>query len=127
MRINRETFDFILERIAPLIHKEPTYMVTNPIEDHRQLGLTICRLVHGCWFKVMMNIFGVSQSLATETFNNIIKCMVLTLYDEIACFPRTEADWANECKGFIENYEFPCPLNMGRVSCPYCLPFEELL
>ena len=34
--------------------------------------------------------------------------MVLTLYEEFVCLPRTEADWANECKGFIENYEFPC-------------------
>ena len=81
-------------------------MVPNPIEDHRQLGLTIYRLVHGCSFKVIMDIFGVSQSLATETFN-VIK-WVLTLYDEFVCLPRTEADWANKCKGFIENYEFPC-------------------
>ena len=101
MRINRETFDFILERIAHLIHKKPTYMSPNPIEDHRQLGLTIYRLAHGCSFKVIMDIFGVSQSLATETFNNVIKCLVLTLYDEFVCSPRTEPDWSNECKGFI--------------------------
>ena len=93
MRINRETFDFVLERIAHLLHKEPTYMVPKPIEDHRQLSLTIYRLVHGCSFKVIMDIFGVSQSLATETFNNVIK-WVLTLYDEFVCLPRTEADWA---------------------------------
>ena len=48
MRINRETFDFILKRIAHLIHKELTYMIPNPIEDHRQLGLTIYRLAHSC-------------------------------------------------------------------------------
>ena len=83
-------------------------MVPNPIEDHLQLGLTIYRLAHGCSFKFIMDIFGVSQSLATETFNNVIKCMVLTLYYEFVCLPRTEADWANECKRFIENYEFPC-------------------
>ena len=33
--------------------------------------------------------------------------MVLTLYDEFLCLPGTEADWANEYKGFIENYELP--------------------
>ena len=88
-RINLETFDFILERI---VHKEPTYMLPNPIEDHRQLGLTIYRLTHGYSFKVIMDIFGVSQCLATETFNNVIKCMVLTIHDEFVCLPRTEAD-----------------------------------
>ena len=58
MRINRETFDFILEWIAQLIHKDPTYIASNPIQDHRQLGLTIYRLTHGCLFKVIMEIFG---------------------------------------------------------------------
>ena len=48
------------------------------------------------------------NSLASETINNVITWMVLTLYDESVCLPRTEADWANECKGFIENYELPC-------------------
>ena len=67
-------------------------MVPNPIEDHRQLGLTIYRLTHGYSFKVIMDIFGVSQSLATETFNNVIKCMALTIHDEFVCLPRTEAD-----------------------------------
>ena len=55
-----------------------------------------------------MDIFGVSKSLATEIFNNVIKCMVLTLYREFVCLPRTEEDWVNEWKGFIEKYEFPC-------------------
>ena len=107
-RINLETLDFILERIVHLIHKEPTYMVSNPIKDLRQLGLTIYRLAHSYSFKVIMDIFGVSQFLATETFNNVIKCMVLTLYDKFVCLPRTEADRENVCKGFIENYEFSC-------------------
>ena len=34
--------------------------------------------------------------------------MVLILYDDFACLPRTGADLASEYKGFIENYECPC-------------------
>ena len=83
-------------------------MVPNLIEDHHQLVLTIYRLVHGSWFKVIMDIFRVPQSLAREAFNNVIKCRVVTVYDKFVCLPITEAYWANECKGFIENYEFPC-------------------
>ena len=33
MRINCETFNFILERTAQLIHEKPTHMVPNPILD----------------------------------------------------------------------------------------------
>ena len=66
------------------------------------------RMEHGWSFKVITDMFGVSQSLVTEISNNVIKCMVLKLYDQFACLPRTEADLANEYKGFIENYECPC-------------------
>ena len=53
-------------------------------------------------------MFWVSQSLTTNTFNNVMECMVLTLKDKFVCLPRTKADRENECKGFIENYEFNC-------------------
>ena len=79
MRINGETFDFILKRIAQLIHKEPIYMAPNPIEDQCQLGLTIYRFMLGCSFKVIVDMFRVSKSLSAETFNNFIKnkCYVI--------------------------------------------------
>ena len=92
MRINCETFDFIFERIANLIHKEPTYRVLNPIEDHPQLGLTIYRIAHGYSFKVI---------ISSNTWYSPYKMIFF-------CLPRTKAGCTNECKGFIENYEFPC-------------------
>ena len=49
-------------------------MVPNPIEDQCQLWLTIYRFGLGCSFKVIVDMFRVSQSLAPETFNNVIKC-----------------------------------------------------
>ena len=82
VRVNHETFDFILEQIAHLIHKEPAYTVPNLIKIYRQLGLKSYRIAHGGLFKVIMDIFGVGQSLAKKTFNAVIKCLVLTLYDD---------------------------------------------
>ena len=56
-----------------MIIKEVTNMVPEPIEDHRQLALTIYRMAHGCSFNVLKDIFGVSKSLATKMFNKVIK------------------------------------------------------
>lgn len=98
MRINGETFDFILKQIAQLIHKEPIYMVPNPIEDQSQLGLTIYRFTLGCSFKVIVGMFKVSQSLAAETFI-LLNANVMLLSNELVCLSRTEIDWANECEG----------------------------
>lgn len=48
-------------------------MVPNPIEPDRLLGLTIYRLAHGCTFPVVRDIFTISKSLATKTFNHVIR------------------------------------------------------
>ena len=83
-------------------------MVPNAIELHRQLALTIYRMAHGCSFKVLKYIFGVSQSLATQTFNKVIRVLISSLYDEYIKLPSSEEERVQECESFIENYEFPC-------------------
>ena len=54
---------------SPFIQKEPVFMVSELIEAHQQLRLTIYKMAHGCAFKVIQNVFGVSKSLITSTFN----------------------------------------------------------
>ena len=88
--------------------KQPTNMIRNPIEEHRQLALNIYRLAHGCSFNVLKDLFGAFQSLATECFNKVVKVMVHCLYDEFVKIPQTEEGWVNECNFFMVNYEFPC-------------------
>ena len=77
VRVNRETFNYILGEISPYIAKTPTNFRPNPIEPHRQLGLTLYRLGHGCDFQVIEDVFGVSKSLAVQTFNQVIRVMIL--------------------------------------------------
>ena len=60
--MDRGTFNLILCRIELGITKEQTVMIPNLTELHRQLALTIYRMAHGCSFKVLKYIFGVSQS-----------------------------------------------------------------
>ena len=38
VRINRETFEYVLEKISPQLSKTPTNRNQDPIEPHRQLG-----------------------------------------------------------------------------------------
>ena len=59
-------------------------------------------------FKVLKYIFGVSQSLATQTFIKVIRVLILNLCDERIKLLSSEGEWVQECKSFIENYEFPC-------------------
>ena len=83
-------------------------MVSDPTKDDRQLALTIYRLVHGCSFKVLKDLFRVTQSVASETFNQLIRVMVLCLYNELVYLSLSDEKWRTECKSFIENYESSC-------------------
>lgn len=71
MRIERETFNMILDVIRPYIEKVPTNLNKNLITPDRQLGLTLYRLGHGVTYTVLEELFGVSESLAAITFNKV--------------------------------------------------------
>ena len=97
----------ILGDISPLITKTQNFQ-PNLIEARRQLTLTLCRLGHGCSYQVIENVFGVSKALASETFNFVIRIMVVALYNRYVALPKLIEEWKEESKGFIENYSFPC-------------------
>ena len=107
-RLTKDNFNIILNRIGASIVKTPTNLVPKPIEPNRQLGLTIYKLAHGCTFTVIGDVFGISESFASQTFNQIVGDLVVNLFHEYVKMPSTEQEWINEIKGFIENYEFPC-------------------
>ena len=57
---------------------------------------------------VMGDVFGISESLATQTINHVVWELVVNLFDEYVKMHSTEQDRINEIKGFIENHEFSC-------------------
>ena len=61
LRIKRESFEYILASIRPMILKQPTTMLQDPIEDHRQLALTIMGWFMGVLLKYQ-KIFLVCRS-----------------------------------------------------------------
>ena len=108
MRINRTTFNFILDGIYEDIILTPTNLKPNPTSPDRQLALTIYRLATGCTYSTLSDLFGVSVSAASKFFNKICRLMVVSLYDRYVRLPTTDEEWQNEIRGFLENYEFPC-------------------
>ena len=64
MKMERTTFEFVLSGISTFIREERTEYNTTPTSSDRKLALTVYRLVHGCSFIVVQNLFGVHESLA---------------------------------------------------------------
>ena len=108
VRITRQSFEFILGEIKHHLQKTPTNFCPEPIEPNRQLALTLYRLAHNCTYQRLDDVFGVSISLASETFNFVIRVLVAELYDRFVVMPKTNDEWKSELKGFIENHSFPC-------------------
>ena len=51
---------------------------------------------------------GILQAPSSETIINVIRVMIVSLYNTFVDLLNSEEKWANGYKGFIENYKFPC-------------------
>ena len=98
----------ILNILQTYLSRKETNLNQHLITVNRQLVLTSYRLGHGAAFTTALQLFGVSISLASVTFNKVCRVLVAALYNRSVKPPRTDEEWEAEVNGFLENYEFPC-------------------
>ncbi len=108
LRLNRSTFEYILNEIREKIAKKPTRFKPYPTPPETQLAICLYRLAHGCTFNTIGDLFGVAAPTAAVIFNKLCKVLVCTLYDRFVYLPRSLDEWIKELEGFLENWEFPC-------------------
>ena len=65
-----------MDYIREDIKKQPVNLKPFPTTPEQQLGLTLYRLAHGCSFSMVADLFGVSISLAGQTFNKVTRVLV---------------------------------------------------
>ena len=92
LRVTRETFNIILDHIREDIKKQPTNLKPFPTTPEQQLGLTLYRLAHGCSFSTVADLFGVSISLAGQTFNKVTRVLVARMYDTFVVLSKNQAE-----------------------------------
>ena len=76
LRLNRATFQFILENIRHRIEKKATRLKPFPVPTHTRLAICLYRLAHGCTYSTAGDLFGVAESTATVIFNEVCKALV---------------------------------------------------
>ncbi|XP_028394424.1 protein ALP1-like [Dendronephthya gigantea] len=108
LRINRDTFHFLLGDIRSKLVRTPTRFKPRPIPPHTRLAICLYRLAHGCTFSTLGDLFGVAESTASVIFNEVCKILVSTFYDKYVYLPRNQSEWKEELRNFLENWEFPC-------------------
>ena len=97
-----------MDHIREDIKKQPTNLEPFPTTPEQQLGLTLYRLAHGCSFSTVADLFGVSISLAGQTYKKVTRVLVAQIYNTFALLSQNQAGWETEPKNVIENYEFRC-------------------
>ena len=108
LRVNRTTFEFILNQIRDRLEKTPTYTIPNPTPPSTQLSLCLYRLASGCTLLTVGDLFGVAESTAQGIFADVCKALVECLYDRYVQMPKGIDEWSEELKNFLENWHFPC-------------------
>ena len=108
IRVNRETFNFVLNEIHDDIVMSPTNLKPFPTPPDRLLAMTLYRFTTGCTYSTLSDLLGVSVSAANKFFNKICPVLVAKLYDRFVYLPSADAEWEAEVCGFLENYEIPC-------------------
>ena len=108
LRLNRATFQFILDKIKNKLEKKSTQLKPTPFPPHTRLGICLYRLAHGCTYSTVGDLFGVAESTAAVIFNGVCKILVSTFYDQFVKLPEHSAEWKQELQNFLENWEFPC-------------------
>ena len=87
IRINRETFNFVLNEIHDDIVMSPTNLKFFPTLPDWQLAMTLYRLGTGCMYSTLSDLFGVSVSAANKFFNKVCRVLVAKLYDRFVYLP----------------------------------------
>ena len=98
--------------MTPFIVKQPTKMRPTSAPPETRLALTLYNLAHGCSFPTVGVLFGVSQSLASFTFNKVFfvfwslqqSCAYSGRYDDYVKLLSSSDEWETQLRRFIENY-----------------------
>jgi hypothetical protein len=114
LRVNRATFQFILEEIRNKLVKKSTRLKPVPIPPHTRLAICLYRLAHGCTYNTVGDLFGVAESTAAVIFNEVCKILVSTFYDQFVKLPVDSSEWKQELKNFLENWYY-CKNCTGKI------------
>ena len=92
IRINRETFNFVLNEIHDDIVMSPTNLKPFPTPPNRQLAMTLYRFATGCTYSTLSDLFGVSVSVASKFFNKVCRILVAKPYNRFVYLPSADAE-----------------------------------
>ena len=93
IRINRETFNFVLNKIYDDVVMSPTNLKPFRTPPDQQIAITSYWFATGCTYWALSDLFGVSVLAANRLFNKVCRVLVAKLYDHFVYLPSTDPEW----------------------------------
>lgn len=105
LRVSEDQFDFLLERVSPLVAKSDTNM-RQAVSAKTKLQVTLRYLATGDSFKSLEFLFRVPKSTISKFIPEICEAIHKTLKEFIEV-PATSDDWKYVEYGFRNRWNFP--------------------
>ena len=123
-RINRTTFNLLLNTLWDGLVLTPTNFVPEPTSPDRQLAASLYRLAHGVTYTVLEDVLGISKESGCVFFNKVIRLIVAYFYDEYVKLPETDEQWeveiyrklwlsSSRCMGCLS---YPCKIAVKNFT-----------
>ncbi|XP_030758575.1 putative nuclease HARBI1 isoform X2 [Sitophilus oryzae] len=106
LRLSSNDFDYLLEKITPLIQKKDTFM-RKAITLAERLVVTLRYLATGDSFQSLMYLFRIPTNTLSQIIPEVCKAIYDVLKDDYLKMPNTEAEWTKIADDFNTKWNFP--------------------
>jgi hypothetical protein len=115
LRMSRDTFRYLLQRLEPSIAGSKQ-MMRDAIDPETRLAIALYWYATGQSFRHIGDLFGVSKQSVGKMVNLVSKAIVDNLMDEAMRFPQTKKDFSRLANTCQQNCEFPLPNCFGVID-----------
>uniref|UniRef100_A0A336MP40 CSON001967 protein n=1 Tax=Culicoides sonorensis TaxID=179676 RepID=A0A336MP40_CULSO len=106
LRMSAEDYEFLLNRVSPIIQKQVTIM-RSPISAGERLAVTLRYLATGETFSSLQYIFRIPQSTISKIVPEVCDAIYEVLQDDFLKCPTTENDWRMISQRYYSEWNFP--------------------
>lgn len=105
-RVNRSTFQHILEQIEPYLKKKDT-VLRQAIPIEKRLGCALYLLGSTSELRTIAHLFGIGKSTAAKILHEFCDTIVTLFFNRLIVFPITDQQIKETCDAFFDKYSYP--------------------
>lgn len=106
LKLDADTYGYILDKIRPLITKETTRF-RRPISPEEQLAITLSFFATGETYHSLMYQYRVSVASISLFVPRVSWAIISKLKEECMPFPKTSSEWEEIAEEFQKKWNFP--------------------